>query len=104
MLRLGAAFFAAGLATSPGCTEGSGSTSVVLSGRVTEYVPASTDTGTPIDGVVVCQFRSNNCSLTDENGEYDLPLLMNREVLISHVKEGSRGGPWLTAWQKARSA
>jgi hypothetical protein len=95
IVRLGPALLAAGLVTSTGCVEGSGSTSVRLRGHVTEYAPASTDAGAPIDGVAVCQFRSNNCSLTDENGEYELPLLMNREVLISHLKEGY--GPVLVA-------
>jgi hypothetical protein len=78
-----------------GCVEGSGSTSVMLSGHVTQYMPGSPEAGAPIDGVAVCQFRSNNCALTDENGEYELPLLMNREVLISHAKEGY--GPVLVA-------
>jgi hypothetical protein len=78
-----------------GCVEGSDSTSVTLSGHVTQYMPGSPEAGASIEGVAVCQFRSNNCTLTDENGAYELPLLMNREVLISHAKEGY--GPVLVA-------
>ncbi|MGB8329190.1 MAG: hypothetical protein WCE62_03615, partial [Polyangiales bacterium] len=78
-----------------GCTETYGSTSVTLSGKVTEYVPDSQAEGAPIAGVEVCQLATNNCTVTDEDGNYELPLLKNSDVAISHVKEGF--GPVLIA-------
>jgi|GEM_PF-2751433 len=84
-----------GLSAATGCTEGSGSSSVTLSGKVTEYAPDSQAEGAPIAEVAVCQFGSNNCAVTDENGDYELQLLKNREVEISHIKKGF--GPVLVA-------
>jgi hypothetical protein len=87
--------YALGISTLVGCTEGYGTTSVAMSGRITEYVPGSADTGTPIDGVEVCQFQSNNCSVTDASGEYELLVLKGRELEISYIKDGY--GPVLVA-------
>ena len=70
-----------------GCGESTGTPAVTLSGRVTEYVPGSTALGPAIPGVEVCQFASNNCALTDENGDYALRVWKNRELEISYVKE-----------------
>ena len=71
-----------------GCGESTGTSSVTLSGRATEWLPASSAVGPPIAGVEVCQFESNNCTLTDENGDYELRVLKNRELEMSYVKEG----------------
>jgi hypothetical protein len=79
----------------PACANGFGWASVTLSGKVTEYVADSQAEGPPIAGVEVCQLASNNCALSDENGNYELPLLMNREVALSHLKDGF--GPVLVA-------
>ena len=87
--------YALGFSTVVGCTQGYGTTSVAMSGRVTEYVPGSADEGPPIDGVEVCQFQSNNCSVTDASGEYELMVLKGRELEISHIKDGY--GPVLVA-------
>ena len=84
-----------GITGAAGCVEGSGSNSVRLRGKVTEYVPGSAAEGLPIAEVLVCQFASNNCALTNDNGDYALLLLMNREVEISYVKDGF--GPVLVA-------
>lgn len=80
--------YALGFSTLVGCNQGYGTTSVVMSGRVTQYVPGSADEGPPIDGVEVCQFDSYNCSATDASGEYELPVLKNRELEISYIKDG----------------
>jgi len=78
-----------------GCAEGSGSTSVTLSGTITESVPDSQIQGQPIADVEVCEFGSRNCALTDQNGEYSLRVLKNRELEMSHVRSGF--GPVLVA-------
>lgn len=93
--HFGSLIFAVGISTLFGCSQGYGTSSVVLSGRVTEYVPGSLEEGLPIDDVEVCQFRSNNCAVTDANGEYELQVLRNRELEISHIKDGF--GPVLVA-------
>lgn len=72
----------------PACGGGSGSTAVTLRGRVTELVPGSEARDQPIAGVEVCQFASNNCAFTNDDGVYELRVLKNREVEISFVKEG----------------
>lgn len=75
------------MATS-GCSEGTGSSSVRIAGQITEFTPDSQGPGAPIADVEVCQFASFNCAFTDENGEYSLWLLQNRNVELSIVKEG----------------
>lgn len=84
-----------GISTLLGCEQGYGSSSVALSGRITEYVPGSLEAGPPIDDVEVCQFNSLNCSFTDAAGDYELRVLMNRELAIAYVKDGF--GPVLVA-------
>jgi hypothetical protein len=70
------------------CSEGTGSSSVRITGQITEFDPDSQGPGAPIADVEVCQFASFNCAFTDENGEYGLWLLQNRNVELSIVKEG----------------
>ena len=70
------------------CSEGTGSSSVTLTGQITEFEPDSQGPGVPIADVEICQFGSFNCAFTDENGEYGLWLLQNRNVELSIVKEG----------------
>jgi hypothetical protein len=71
-----------------GCSEGTGSSSVSITGQITEFDPDSQGPGAPIADVEICQFGSFNCAFTDENGEYSLWLLQNRNVELSIVKEG----------------
>ena len=87
-LRAGIKLLGLGFMVIAGCGESSGSTSVTLSGRATELLTASSAVGPPIAGVEVCQFASNNCALTNENGDYELRVLRNRELEMSYVKEG----------------
>ncbi len=71
-----------------GCSEGTRSSSVRITGQITEFDPDSQGAGAPIADVEICQFASFNCAFTDENGEYSLWLLQNRNVALSIVKEG----------------
>jgi len=71
-----------------GCSEGTGSSSVQITGQITEFDPDSEGPGAPIADVEICQFASFNCASTDENGEYSLWVLQNRNVQLSIVKEG----------------
>ena len=87
-IRAGIKLLALGLTAVVGCGESTGTSSVTLSGRVTEHVPGSTALGPAIAGVEICQFASNNCALTDENGDYALRVLKNQELEMSHVKQG----------------
>lgn len=87
-LGTGAKLLLWGVTAVVGCGESTGTSSVTLSGRVTEHVPGSSALGPAITGVEVCQFASNNCALTDENGDYALRVLKGRELEISYVKEG----------------
>lgn len=93
--HLRGAVFLLGIFTLLGCDQASGTSNVGLSGRITEYIPGSLEEGPPIDDVEVCQFNSNNCSFTDTDGEYEMRVLMNRELAISYVKDGF--GPVLVA-------
>ena len=70
------------------CSEGTGSSSVRITGQITEFDPDSQGAGVPIADVEICQFASFNCAFTDENGEYGLWLLQNRNVELSIIKEG----------------
>jgi hypothetical protein len=70
------------------CSEGTGSSSVRITGQITEFDPDSQGPAVPIADVEICQFASFNCASTDENGEYGLWLLQNRNVELSIVKEG----------------
>jgi hypothetical protein len=76
------------LTATGGCSEGTGSSSVQITGQITEFDPDSEGPGAPIADVEVCQFASFNCAFTDENGDYSLWLLQNRNVELSIVKEG----------------
>ena len=78
-----------------GCGESGSPVAVSLTGRVSEYLSDQQAEGPPVPGVLVCQFSSNNCDLTDEDGHYELRVLMNEELEISYVKEGF--GPVLVA-------
>ena len=93
------AFFALAFLTLlwAGCSDsGSGSSSSnEISGTVTEILPGMVESETPVSDVLVCQFNSNNCATTDENGFYSLLALMNQNILLSYVKEGF--GPVLVA-------
>ena len=71
-----------------GCDEDGGSTAVTLSGAVTEFIVDSTAEGPPVPEVEVCQFGSFNCATTDENGQYALRVLKNREIELSYLKDG----------------
>jgi hypothetical protein len=83
------------LTATGGCSEGTGSSSARITGQITEFDPDSQGPGAPIADVEICQFASFNCAFTDENGEYSLWLLQNRNVELSIIKEGF--GPVLIA-------
>ena len=83
--------------TSTGCNDStsSGSTAVTMSGAVSQVLPGTSGPGDPVAGVEVCQFASNNCATTDDDGLYELRLLKGREIELSYVKDGY--GPVLVA-------
>ncbi len=73
---------------------------LVLSGVVRALDEATMAGGAPLDDVSVCQFASNNCTVTDDEGRYALPLLFNREVQVAYEKSGF--GPVLVGYRTER--
>jgi hypothetical protein len=82
------AFFA--IVWTSGCYDydDAGSSSVTLTGQITEFDPDSQGPRAPLADVEICQFASFNCAFTNANGEYTLELLQNRNVELSIVKKG----------------
>ena len=61
---------------------------LLLTGIVRELDLETFSAEDPIADVQVCQFASNNCTVSDSVGEYALPLLFDREVQVSYEKSG----------------
>jgi hypothetical protein len=76
----------AGTGGSSGTGGGGGVDTVALSVQISGFSGAGL-LG-PLEGVEICEFGTNNCVQTDDDGNATIDLPINEEVMFTTVKEG----------------